>query len=326
MSLDQHAAKAAPAPAQRPRSMVSGTLAWDPLPGERLRQNSILALLGLLCLFLIIMIENTTVPKVDRTAEEVPERLARLVVERKKEEPPPPPPPEPEPEKPQQEVKPEPKPEPIPEPQRRPPPTPERVEQARERAKQELQVFEDSLSGLRDMAPVVQGRELRRGGDEAATLQRDLLTSRAGSRSGGIATGSVSSGGGGSGTLSSGQVAQVESSIASNAEAAATVRQSSDGKSRRTEEQIRRTFDRYAGRINSVYQRALRSNPALQGTVIVSLVIEPDGSVSGATVKSTELNDPELERRVITVIRSMDFGNLPVETWRGDYPINFFPS
>ena len=73
----------------------------------------------------------------------------------------------------------------------------------------------------------------------------------------------ASSGGGGGGTLSSGTVgggAQVDSKIAESGQAASTTRKGSDGKSRRTQEQLRRVFDRYAGKFNSQYQRALRSN------------------------------------------------------------------
>lgn len=302
--------------------LIDSLLPWDNLPEDRARQWSILAILVILCLILMLLIESTVVPKKDRReAEQIPERLAKLVLEKKKEEPPPPPEPEPEPEPEEPEPEPEAEPEPEPEPE------PEKaVEKAREKAKQELQVFEDSLAGLRDLAPVVNNQPLRQGGNEATKIERNLITSRAGSGSGGIAVSSVSSGGGGGGTLEAGQVAQVESSIAAAAEDATTVRKSADGKSRRTEEQIRRVFDRYAGRINSVYQRALRKNPALQGTVVLSLVIDPSGKVTDVKVKSTELNDPDLERKVQVIVSTMDFGALPVEVWKGDYPINFFPS
>ncbi|MCH8543127.1 MAG: TonB family protein [Alcanivorax sp.] len=304
----------------KPALASDGMLPWDPLPGERRRQYGILVVLLLLLLPLVYIIETTDVPKRDTSADEIPERLARLVMEQKQEpEPPRPPEPEPEQETPEEAPKPEPE---APPPER----TPERVEQARERARQEVQVFEDSLAGLRDLAPPVSSaRELRRGGDQSTEVQRDLLTSRAGRSSGGISTGSVSSGGGGGGTLEGGQVAQVESEIAASAQAAATVEQRPDGTGRRTTEQLRRTFDRYGGRINSVYQRALRGNPTLEGTVVLTLEIAPDGSVTNASIRSSELNDDDLERRILMVVRSMDFGALPVSIWKGDYPINFFP-
>jgi len=297
---------------------VDGTLPWDNLPGDRLRQWSILVILALLSLLLIIIIEATPRLEKDRFAEqEVPERLAKLVLERKKEEPPPPPPP-PE-EKPEEEVKEEPKPE---EPKEEP--KPKEVEKAREKARKELKVFEDSLAGLRDLAPVVNNQPLRKGGNESTQIEtsRNLITSRAGSGSGGIAVSNVSSGGGGGGTLQAGEVAQVESSIN---EEASTVKRSADGKSRRTDEQLRRVFDRYGGKFQSAYQRGLRSNPAMQGTVILLLEIAPDGSVTNASIKSSELGDPDLERKILLIASTMDFGAFPVEVWKGEWPLNFFP-
>ena len=299
---------------------VDGLLPWDNLPGDRRRQWIILAVLALLCLFFITLIESTTIPKKDRSeAEQIPERLAKLVMEKKKEEPPPPPPepeaePEPEPEPEPEEPKEEPKPE----------PTPEKVEQAREVAKKELKVFEDSLAGLQDLAPVVSRQPLRTGGAESAKVERNLITSRAGSGSGGIAVAAVSSGGGGGGTLEGAAVAQVESTIAT--EAATTVRKNADGKSIRTEEQIRQVFNRSQGRINSAYQRALRQNPALRGTVVLTMTIAPSGEVTNVVIKSTEVGDDELERRILVIVKSMDFGALPVEVWTGDYALNLFPS
>ncbi|MDF1822883.1 MAG: AgmX/PglI C-terminal domain-containing protein [Alcanivoracaceae bacterium] len=302
--------------------LVDGTLPWDTIPGERKRQVVATAIVLLLLLLFLLLLEMTPLPERDRReAQELPDRLAKLVLEKEKE----PPPPEPEPE-PEEEPEPEPEPEEEPEPEPEPEPTPDKVEKAREKAKQELKVFEDSLAGLRDIAPVVNNpTNLRKGGGESTKIERNLITGRAGSTSGGIAVGSVSSGGGGGGTLESGQVAQVESTIADKAEAS-TTRTTADGKSRRTEEQIRRIFDRYAGRINSAYQRALRKNPALQGTVVLSLVIDPSGAVTDVKVKSSELNDPDLERKVQIIVSTMDFGALNVEVWKGDYPINFFPS
>ena len=299
---------------------VDGLLPWDNLPGDRRRQWIILAVLALLCLFFIILIESTTIPKKDRSeAEQIPERLAKLVMEKKKEEPPPPPP--------EQEAEPEPEPEPEPEEPKeepKPEPTPEKVEQAREVAKKELKVFEDSLAGLQDLAPVVSRQPLRTGGAESAKVERNLITSRAGSGSGGIAVAAVSSGGGGGGTLEGAAVAQVESTIAT--EAATTVRKNADGKSIRTEEQIRQVFNRSQGRINSAYQRALRQNPALRGTVVLTMTIAPSGEVTNVVIKSTEVGDDELERRILVIVKSMDFGALPVEVWTGDYALNLFPS
>ncbi|MBQ0754371.1 MAG: TonB family protein [Gammaproteobacteria bacterium] len=299
-------------------TVANGRLPWDSLPGDRLRQWSILILLALLSLLLIVLIELTPKVEKDRFAEqEVPDRLAKLVLERKKEIPPPPPEPEVEPE-------PEPEPEEKPKEEPKEEPKPKEVAKAREKAKKELKVFEDSLSGLRDLAPVLNNRNLRKGGSEAAKIDnsRNMITSRAGTGSGGISSASVSSSGGGGGNLAVGEIAQVESSI--NQEAA-TVRTSAQGKSVRTDEQIRIVLDRYVGKFNSAYQRGLRSNPAMQGTVVLWLEVAPDGTVTNVSIKSSELGDPDLERKIVLIASLMDFGALPVEVWKGNMPLNFFP-
>lgn len=298
---------------------LDGRLPWDRLPEERTNiLTALLIVLLLSALFLVLYLSTPLPPKDLERSSDMPERLARLVMERKQEPPPPPPQPEPEPE---QKVEVE---EPPPTPEPKPEPPPEKVQQAREKARKELKVFEDSLAGLRDVAPVVASRELRRGGNEAAKIDtsRNLITRRAGSGSGGISVGEVSDRGGGGTVLGEGSIAEVTSDIA---QSTAPTKKSADGRSRRTDEQIRRTFDRYAGRFNSAYQRALRSNPALQGTVVFTLTIQPDGSVSGVTIKSSQLDDPELERRMLVIVQTMDFTALDVEVWSGDYALNFFP-
>ena len=64
--------------------------------------------------------------------------------------------------------------------------------------------------------------------------------------------------------------------------------------------------DRYAGKFNSQYQRALRSSPALQGTFVLYLVIAPSGEVQDVKVKSSQLGDSQLERRIMLIAKGMN--------------------
>lgn len=305
---------------------IDRTLLWDDLPGERLRKNIILLLLLLLSLVFIALVERTEVPEKKEQEDEVPERLARFIQERQQEEPPEPEEPEEEEEEDDEEEKEEEEDEPE-EPEEEPETQEEEVEQAREKAREELAVFDEQLSGLRDMAPEQEQdtSNLRRGGSEAAEVERDLLTSRAGEGSGGVRTGSVSSGGGGGGSLEAGETQEVESSVAEKGQAASETRETRDGKSQRTREQIRRIFDRYGGRMQSAYVRARRKNPALQGTVMLDLEIAPSGKVTDVSVKSSELNAPDLEQKLLVIVQTMDFGEMDVEPWEGDWTLNFFP-
>ncbi|MDX1802710.1 MAG: AgmX/PglI C-terminal domain-containing protein [Alcanivorax sp.] len=324
------------------RIMLDGTLPWDKQEGENLRLYGILILLLLLTLFLIFLVQSVTIDKPDRREQQkIPDRLAQLVIEKKKTPPPPPPKEEPEPEKkkpeekkPEEKPKPEPKPEPEPEPKPEPKSKPAEDKQrseAHEKAKARLDAdIGDALSGLDDVGPVVSsGAGLRTGGNTEAKAQRDLIGKRASSGSGGVAVARASSGGGGGGHLSSGNIgkSKVDSKIAAagNGHTASTSRKGSNGKSHRTQEQLRRVFDRYAGKFNSQYQRALRSNPALQGTVVLYLEIAPSGEVLKVSIKSSQLGDAKLEHRIMLVARQMNFGAMKVETWKGNYKMNFFP-
>lgn len=314
------------------RILIDGSLPWDKQEGEDRRLYGIIIILLILSLLLMIVVESVTIEKPDpREQQEIPERLAQLVLEKQKEPPPPEPEQEPEPEEEEPEEKPEPEePKPEPKPQPKPDPVEPQREQAREKAQARLEEdLGDSLAGLDDIGPLVNsGDNLRTGGDSAAKAERDLIGKRAGTGSGGVATARASSGGGGGGTLSAGTVGggKVDSKIAESGQAASTSRKGSDGKSRRTQEQLRRVFDRYAGKFNSQYQRALRSNPALQGTVVLYLVIAPNGDVQDVKVKSSQLGDSQLERRIMLIAKGMNFGAMNVETWKGDYKLNFFPN
>ena len=317
------------------RILIDGTLPWDKQEGEDRRLYGFVIILLILSLLLMMVVESVTIEKPDRREQQkIPDRLAQMVLEKKKEPPPPEPEPEPEPEEKKEEPKKEePKPEepkPEPKPKPRPDPTPEQREEARATAKAKLdEDLGDSLAGLDDIGPLVaSGNELRTGGSTAAKAERDLIGKRASGGSGGVAVTKASSGGGGGGTLSSGTVGsgKVDSKIAESGQVASTTSKGSDGKSRRTQEQLRRIFDRFAGKFNNQYQRALRSNPALQGTVVLSLVIAPSGEVTDAKIKSSQLGDATLERRILLIAKGMNFGAMNVETWKGDYKLNFFPN
>ena len=275
-------------------------------------------------------------PKVDpSTVAEEPRRLARLVLDRP---PPPPPPPvvreEPKP--------PEPKPveervvEPEPKPDVKPPPTPEpppvdRTQQARERARvagllpltNQLQALRNNVSNDR-----LQRTETVGAATTAAPLaERSLITSRVGTASGGINTAALSRNTGGSG-LSGRATTQVESPVEGFAEAGgAAQRTGASDRASRSREEIERVFDANKGRIYTLYNRALRGNPALQGKVVLRLTIAPDGRVTFCEVVSSELNDPELERGLVQRVLQFQFearGDVePITTTK---PIDFFPA
>jgi TonB family protein len=75
-----------------------------------------------------------------------------------------------------------------------------------------------------------------------------------------------------------------------------------------------------------MYSRALRDNPALQGKVVLEVTIAPSGEVTQCRVISSELSDPELERKLVARVKLFRFENRDVATMTTTKPIEFFPA
>lgn len=312
---------------------LDGMLPWDNLPSDDRRRKLITIIMLVLTLLLSLIILFVTVPKKDRAASEaMPERIAR-VVERKIDLPPPPPPkPKEEPKKEELAPKEDKKPEVA-----KVEPKPVEVQQAREKASKVLKdAGLDQLASLRDaFEPTPVGTNLITS-TEAVGTSRSMLTSRAGSGSGALASagyggpistgfgGGVAGGKGSKGMMDGSKLQSVESGIKGAQVAARPVNK--DGKSRRSAEDIRKVFDRYGTRLNNPYQRALRDDPNLAGSLTLKLTIAADGSVSNCTVGSSQLNNPELEAKIVALVKSFDFGADNVEVYSGQYTLNFFSS
>ncbi len=283
-------------------------------------------------LLLSVAIPLITVPKPDREElEKLPPQLAQVVL--KKKELPPPPPPPPKEEKKPEEKKPEPKPEekkPEPKPEeKKPEPEPVKLKKAVEQAKKSgVLQFADDLSSMRDALDVsdlkTESQSLTRAKGEAAKVDRNVVSSGAKAKSGGINTASLSRDTGGV-ALSGRESTTVESTLEEVDDAIANARNSSREKTYRSEQGIKQKLDAAKSRIYSIYNRALRKNPTLQGNVEFKLVIEPDGSVSDASIVSSELNDPALERKLLAAIRLINFGASDVLRTTLNYSYGFLP-
>ena len=91
-------------------------------------------------------------------------------------------------------------------------------------------------------------------------------------------------------------------------------------------EDVRLVFDRNKGSIFSIYNRALREEPALQGKVVFKLTIAPSGGVEDCHIVSSELKAPELEAKLLARVRLLDFGAKDVNSLTLNYPVDFLPS
>jgi protein TonB len=294
-------------------------LPWSPTEEMEARFRKVLRNAFIVFVVFAILIPLLPVPeRANVKAPALDDRVVKLVLE-KKVVPPPPPPPKVEEKKPEPEKKVE---QPKP-----PPPKPD----ARERAQNAgLLKLQDQLADLRDNAildKAAMTKNLTGKVGETTRSERSLITSKVGSSSGGINTASLSRGyGGGAGSLNGHTTTQVSSATLA-AQGTNTVQHGAGSdKASRSEEEIALIFDRNKGAIYALYTRALRDKPNLQGKLVLELTIAADGSITRCAVVSSELNDPELERKLVARVKLFRFEARDVGTITVTKPIDFFPA
>ena len=284
--------------------------------------RNVLLILGLLSLVWPFI----PVPEPDPyDIEEIPPRIAKLLLEEK----PLPPPPTPVVEELQaDEPKPEPEqvveaqPEPEPEPQ------PDREEVAREQAQAAFLPFVEDLADLVDnelLAQVADDRNLSASVGQAVRNQRSMITSKVGAASRGINTAGMSRNTGGTG-IAGRTTTRVANPVAGIGPAGGARRTGSSGRASRSREEIELVFDKNKGAIFALYNRALRRDPSLEGKLVLRLTIDPNGIVSFCEIISSELDDPELERKLVQRVRMFRFEAKDVEAITTTKPIDFFPA
>jgi periplasmic protein TonB len=306
-------------------------LPWSAPREEKSRMQRALQISLGVVLLLCLIIPYLPLPERSVDAvEAVPPRLARLVLERRVV---PPPPPTitnevvPEAARPVAEV-------PVQRPRPAAPVTPDRVEEARRKAASSgLLAMQDQLASLRDnaaTAKAVETRDLTVSAGEAARSDRSIITSGVGKGSGGINTASLSRGyGSGTGALAGHATTQVTSTIGGGdgaGDGPQVQRSSGSNKASRSREEIELVFDRNKSAIYALYSRALRDNPALQGKIVLQLTIAPSGEITACEVLSSDLNDPDLERKLVARIKLFRFEERDVEAITTTKPIDFFPA
>ncbi len=296
-------------------------LPWTPDEDEarRLKKTARTLLLVFAALGIVIPL----IPMSERPPPPaLPEEVVKLVLE-----PPPPPPPKPEAKK---EEPPKPEAKPKPKPVEPPKPVDRQVEARKKAEKSGLLAMKDQLEDLREaLQPTEMSSAPMIGRVEGPSrAERALVTSRTGVGSGGINTGSLSAGfGSGPGNLKGHAAGTAVPSFADKiGDDRAASRTGAGGKAARSREEIEIVFDRNKSAIYALYSRALREQPELQGKVVVQLTIAPSGEVTDVRIVSTELNDAELERKLVARIRMFRFDSKDVEAMTTTKPIEFFPA
>jgi protein TonB len=293
-------------------------LAWEGDEEASQRFRKILRVLLIVLVVLGILFPLLPTPK-RTTAEEVPQRLAKIMLENKPKPPPPPPPPPKVQEVPKLETKPVVVPPPV-----------DRKQLAHEKAQKQLNQVKDELADLRDVMDLtpLETKNLSGAVGADSHAERSLITSKIGAGSGGITSANSSRGfGTGAGSLTGKDTTAVTSGIArSGLNARGPATSGGGGKAARSREEIELIFDRNKGRIYSLYARALRDNAELQGKLVLEFTIAPTGEVTMCRVVSSELKDPELEAKIVALVRLFHFDPKDVDSITTTKPIDFFPA
>jgi TonB family protein len=276
-------------------------------------------------------------PEIDKSvAEDRPPRMAKLLLQK---QPPPPPPP----------AKPEPvisKPKPLPKKAEAPKPVPKKPVVAKSKPKPKpkpvkpkptarqqaekagLLALKDTLADLRQNTVATSLRQTRaqsHAGGKARKAERAVLTAGTTHGSGGIQTAGLSRNTGG-GALAGRATTQVHSPSGNAATQTVGGKGKGNRQAGRSIEEIQMVFDRNKGAIYSVYNRALRKDPTLQGKVVLQLTIAPSGKVTLCKLVSSELHDAALGQKISQRVKLFDFGAKDVETVTITYPIDFLPA
>lgn len=318
-------------------------LDWQPSAENTRNFHRITALVFIAALILMYALTVIKVPEEHRRERAlVPERIADFIARKEKpivEAPKPeikPPPPKPVLEK---------KPEPVAPTQEDPQPLIEKI-QARNNERKPLTESEKAArkvaekSGLLALASEL--NELTDTGDIQAKMGKKLSGNStrdeqanpvAGDNNAALTAGIAQTGGAVDQSQYAGKISNTELE-ARNVEKVAlsdiekSSKASSTGKARATSagEDVSLVFDKNKSALYSLYERERRSTPDLQGKIVFQLTLSPSGEVIDVKIISSDLNNPELEARLLSRIKTFKFkagGEKPTTI---TYPVEFLPS
>ena len=180
------------------------------------------------------------------------------------------------------------------------------------------------LQNMFDTSSLSSIKPLKSSHNKAKAIQpSSVLTSKAKSSSGGIDTSKLSRTTGNT-SLAKRKGTSVSSNLGSDR--ANIPRRTNSGQSARAIEELTLVFDKYKGALQTIYQRALRKDPTLQGKVVFELTINAAGKVTKCRIVSSELGNKSLERRLVSRVKSFRFSAKNVATVTVTMPIDLLPS
>mgnify|MGYP000639826379 CR=1 FL=1 len=292
--------------------------------------NILLALIALYFVVAVVVpfIERIEVPR--EIKEQVPTQLTRIVIEKKQL-----PPPEPIKPKPPEEKVLEP-PKPV---KKEPKPAPKKVPDVkpidkRQAAKQKAQssglaAMKDELLAMREVLEIKPNasKQLQKNDVKQTQVKRKLLAAKVNQQSSALANAKVSQ------TVASDELSthNTQTIRLSDEEVIASgegEQQYADSQSLdnvRSEMKLRQTLEASKARLYALYNRALRKDPLLKGKVVFNIEIQPSGTISQVVIESSELENAKLERQLLVILRSIDFGAEDVLLMTTVWAIEFLP-
>ncbi|MFO7788651.1 MAG: TonB family protein [Halospina sp.] len=291
----------------------SPVLPWRSTRGEDRLLGVILAVLLVVFLPLAVLVPGMELPeRTPERPEEPDPQLARMLEEQED--------PEPEPES-------EPEPEtsdPEPEPETSPASTPaepeETVEEAREVASESgLVGMRDQLAELRSLAPETDTelRDPEEGTDDGAeTLPEGPDEEQLMADSGGPGEPDGEA-------VEEGDMARRETREVDGAGESPGAQPPEPEK--RPMANIRETFERNKSALFSIYNRARRQNPVLEGEVVLAVKIAPGGKVLDVEVAESTLGNEEVARKIAQRVALFNFGAMEVPERSVRFPVDFAP-
>lgn len=303
-------------------------LPWVQSANDRRFLKILLINIVVFTLFGAIVPYLPTSEPVKKDLKTISPRLAELVLEKRKLPPPPIPKPVKAKAKPKPKVKKKPK---AKKPLKKP--VKKKLNKKQKVAKQAaasagLMSMASELNDLRDSFDVadIQNESLSKAGKtKTQDFSAPVITSRSAmGSSGGLKSSQLSKSTGG-GKLASRRTTKVASNINTKT-TAKTTRRSKSGKAIRPQFEIEQVFQKHKSAIYTIYNRALRKDPTLQGKVVIELTIAASGKVIKARIISSELNNPKLEKKLIARVKLFRFKPGNTEKVTVKYPIDFLPS
>ncbi len=309
-------------------------LEWSPISKTDHRFNSIV-LVSLLTVILIGgILSSIDIPVEERkSAIEIPERIANLILEQEKKKPVVVPP-----EKPKPKLKPVIKTEPrVKKKQKKiekQKPLTKIQKKARERAQESgLLALGNELADLMDTPSInnMVGTRLSNTSSEtpgSSSLNNDLLSEGVNKGSAGVNSGKYADVATSNTKLSAQELVTFKQNLiaAENQKDASSKDSQRASGDLRAEEEITLIFDQNKSKIYSLYNRERRKNPGLKGKIVLEITIAPEGKVVSVKIISSELNLPKLETSLLSRIKLFKFSSGKKETVTITYPIEFLPS